>query len=192
MQFPPYVVYKPRSLEYLEWAQEQLPGDELLVEFRHRSWLEDDVRADVLSFLEQRGMTYVVVDAPKTDARNVIPTVVATTSKTAYVRFHGRNAKTWNIRTGSAAERFDHLYSEDELREWVEPLRELTGEAEVAYAMFNNNGRSPGGPPPGIDPLEAAGDPEAGWVAQAPANAFMLRRLLQDAGVPVAGAPVAA
>mgnify|MGYP003693967855 CR=1 FL=1 len=48
--------------------------------------------------------------------RTSFPTVVARTSKTAYVRFHGRNASTWNKRTGSAAERFDYLYSEQELR----------------------------------------------------------------------------
>ena len=30
LQFPSYVVHKPVSLEYIEWAQEQLPGDELL------------------------------------------------------------------------------------------------------------------------------------------------------------------
>ena len=87
-------------------------------------------------------MSYVIVDAPRTGGRNVLPTVVATTSPTAYVRFHGRNAQTWNKRTGSAAERFDYLYSEDELREWVEPLAELSGQPENVYAMFNNNGRS--------------------------------------------------
>ncbi len=97
-QLPPYIVHKPSSLEYLEWAQEQLGGDELLVEFRHRSWLEEDVRAEVLSFLEARGMTYVTVDAPRTEARNLVPTVPAVTTETAYVRFHGRNAATWNVR----------------------------------------------------------------------------------------------
>jgi len=47
-QFPPYVVYKDRSLEYLEWAREQLGSDTMLVEFRHRSWLEDETRAETL------------------------------------------------------------------------------------------------------------------------------------------------
>src|SRR5439155_21260694 len=28
MQFPSYVVYKPQSLEYLEWSPAQLGGDE--------------------------------------------------------------------------------------------------------------------------------------------------------------------
>jgi uncharacterized protein YecE (DUF72 family) len=54
LQFPPYIVSRERSLEYLEWAQEQLGGDEALVEFRHRSWLDEEKRGEVLSFLEQR------------------------------------------------------------------------------------------------------------------------------------------
>jgi uncharacterized protein YecE (DUF72 family) len=91
----------------------------MLVEFRHKSWFEQP--AETLSFLEAHQMTYVTVDAPK----DVIPLVVARTSPTAYVRFHGRNRKTWFKRTRSAADRFDYLYSEDELVEWAETLREL-------------------------------------------------------------------
>ena len=187
LQFPSYIVYKPASLEYIEWAAAQLPGDEILVEFRHRSWLDDEHRAQTLSFLESRGLTNVIVDAPKTEAKNLVPTVVARTSNTAYVRFHGRNASTWNKRTGSAAERFDYLYSEEELEEWVEPLKELAGESDSVYAMFNNNGRSemPATGLEGLEPEEIAGDPSKGEVAQAPANALMLRRALRDAGVPV-------
>ena len=87
-------------------------------------------------------------------------------SATAYVRFHGRNLATWNKRGGSAAERFDYLYSDAELGEWVEPLHELAGQAEQAYAFFNNNASSE--------------DPEnpLGRVSQAATNAFQLRRLL--------------
>ena len=163
LQFPSYVVPKPASLDYLEWAVEQLQGDEALVEFRHAAWLDDEHRDETLAFLERQGMTYVIVDAPRTEGRNVLPTVVATTSSTAYVRFHGRNAETWNKRTGSAAERFDYLYSDDELREWAGQLRELAGNAQVVYAMFNNNGRSAVG---------------GETIAQAPVNAETLKGLL--------------
>lgn len=169
MQFPPYVVPRPAAFDYLEWAQEQLGGDEALVEFRHASWLDDEHRDETLAFLEGHGMTYVIVDAPKTGGRNVLPTLIATTSPTAYIRFHGRNAETWNKRVRSAAERFDYLYSEDELREWVEPLQELAGRTETVYAMFNNNGRS-----------TAGGE----TIAQAPVNAQMLKGLLEGAKVP--------
>ena len=175
MQFPPYFVYRDRSLEYLEWAQQQLGGDEMLVEFRHASWLDEENRDATLSFLEERGMTFVVVDAPRTGGRNVLPTVVAATSPTAYVRFHGRNAKMWNVRGGSAAERFDYLYPREELEEWAEPMRELSQAAENAYAMMNTNNRSSG--------RSELGDEEI--VVQGPANAETLRSVLADAGVPV-------
>jgi uncharacterized protein YecE (DUF72 family) len=176
-QLPPYVVFKPQSLEYLEWSREQLGGDEMLVEFRHRSWLDEENRAETLAFLERLGATYVVVDAPRSEtAKNLVPTVLATTSPTAYVRFHGRNLSTWNKRGGSAAERFDYLYSDEELGEWVGPLRELAGESTQAFAFFNNNSSSP-------DPRNELG----GRVAQAATNAAQLRRLLDAAGVPATG-----
>ena len=167
MQLPQYVVYKDSSLEYLEWARDQLGGDEMLVEFRHRSWLEDANRAETLAFLERIGATYVTVDAPKSDeAKNLVPTVPAVTSETAYVRFHGRNLATWNKRGGSAAERFDYLYSEEELTEWVPTLRELAGGSQQAFAFFNNN--------------SSAQDPRnpLGRVSQAATNAAELRSLL--------------
>jgi uncharacterized protein YecE (DUF72 family) len=174
MQFPSYVVYKPVSLEYLEWARDQLRGDRMLVEFRHRSWLEDENRAHVFSFLEELGATYVIVDAPKTEAKNLVPTVVALTSPVGYVRLHGRNAKTWNVRGGSASERFDYLYDEEELAEWVDPLRDLSGSAEEVYVLFNNNrwSRAPRG----------YGD---GVVAQAPVNALMLGDALKNTNLGV-------
>ena len=173
-QLPSYVVRKPASLDYLAWAKEELRGDEMLVEFRHRSWLDDEGRAETLAFLEELGAGHVVVDAPKTDALNLVPTVLALTSPTLYVRFHGRNASTWNKRGGSAAERFDYLYSDEELAEWAEAIRPLAEEAENAYAMFNNNGRSPS--PPGLSERE--------WFAQAPVNALRFKELLgQEAGV---------
>src|SRR5256714_7510685 len=171
-QFPSYVVYKDRSLDYLQWAREQLGDDELLVEFRHASWFDDDHRDETLRLLEELRAAHVIVDAPRIEgAKNVAPTVLALASPTAYVRFHGRNADTWNKRGGSAAERFDYLYSDEELQEWVGPLRELAGQAEQAFAFFNNNATSPDG--------------HGGRMAQAPPNAKQLQRLLPAANVPV-------
>jgi uncharacterized protein YecE (DUF72 family) len=166
-QMPPYVVWKPSSLDYLEWARDQVGADAFLFEPRHASWYAEDVREELLRWLEERRMTWVVVDAPRTGGRNVPETLVATTAPMTYVRFHGRNAATWNVRGGSAAERFDYLYSEEELREWVPPLRELAGAAEEAYAFFNNNNQTNG-------------------VAQAPAGALLLRKLLEEERVATA------
>ena len=85
---------------------------------------------------------------------------------------HGRNAATWNVRGGSASDRFDYLYSDEELREWTESLRELAGASDEVYVLFNNNrwNRSP----------------EGGTTAQAPANAVALQGILTKAGVPIA------
>ena len=175
-QLPSYIVYKEHSLDYLTWAREQLGGDEMLVEFRHRSWLDDENRANTLAFLESIDAAYVTVDAPKSDtAKNLIPTVAAVTSRTAYFRFHGRNLATWNKRGGSAAERFDYLYSDDELEEIAPTLQKLAGQSEQAYAFFNNNASSE--------------DPEnpLGRVSQAAANARQLRRLLDVNGIAATG-----
>jgi uncharacterized protein YecE (DUF72 family) len=176
-QLPPYIVRKASSCDYLEWARNELGGDEMLVEFRHASWLDEDARAETLSFLERIGAAYVTVDAPRSEsARNLVPTVPAVTAPTAYVRFHGRNLGTWNKRGGSAAERFDYLYSDEELSEWVPTLRELASQSEEAFVLFNNNSTSP-------DPRAALGR-----VAQAATNAAQLRRLLDAAGVAATGA----
>jgi uncharacterized protein YecE (DUF72 family) len=171
-QFPSYVVYKPASLDYLRWAREQLHDHVMLVEFRHASWLDEEHREETLGFLADLDAAHVIVDAPRIEgAKNVVPTVLTLTNPMLYVRFHGRNAATWNKRGGSAAERFDYLYRDDELREWVRPLRELAEHAEHAYAFFNNNASSPDG--------------RGGRIAQAATNARALRRLLEAERVPV-------
>jgi uncharacterized protein YecE (DUF72 family) len=171
-QFPSYVIYKDSSLDYLRWARQQVGEDRMFVEFRHVSWLDDDHRDDTLRFLEEIDAGHVIVDAPRIEgAKNLVPTVVAVTGPAAYVRFHGRNAETWNKRGGSAAERFDYLYSDEELEEWTGPMQEIAGKSDQAFAFFNNNGTSPDG--------------HGGRLAQAAANAKALQRLLQAANVPV-------
>ena len=105
------------------------------------------------------------------EAKNVPRTLLAVTGPTVYVRFHGRNEKTWNARGGSAAERFDYLYSEDELREWVEPARaRRTGADRVRLLQQQQPVTGDGG--------------YGGYVAQGAANAQMLKGLLATAGVP--------
>ena len=135
-----------------------------LVEFRHRSWLEEDERADTFAFLERYGLAYVSVDAPRTRASNVVPPVAAATNSVAYVRFHGRNTKTWNIRSKKSSDRFDWMYSAEELAEWVDDLGRLASEADEVYALFNNN----------RDDF-------------APRSAIILRGLLDEAGIPAIG-----
>jgi uncharacterized protein YecE (DUF72 family) len=164
LQYHPRFTKSPEAKAELARAPERLAPLVPLVEFRHRSWTEDDERADTLAFLDAAGLAFVSLDSPPTRASNVSPTIAAATHRVAYVRFHGRNAQTWNIRGGIAADRFDWLYSAEELREWVEPLARLADEAEEVYAMFNNN----------RDDF-------------APRSAQILRGLLDEAGVPATG-----
>ena len=165
LQYHPRFVKSDAAQQELSRVRSLLDPLVPLVEFRHRSWLEEAERADTFAFLERNGIAYVSVDAPRTRASNVVPPVAAVTHRVAYVRFHGRNAKTWNIRSERSSERFDWLYSETELEDWVPRLEHLSGGADEVYAMFNNN----------RDDF-------------APRSAAILRGLLETARVPVAGA----
>ena len=164
LQYHPRFVKSTEAKEELSRVGALLEPLVPLVEFRHRSWLEEDERADTLAFLESHGLAYVSVDAPPTRASNVLPPVAAATHRVAYVRFHGRNVKTWNIKAEKSSERFNWMYSADELAEWVEKLARLTEDADEVYALFNNN----------RDDF-------------APRSALLLRGLLDEAGIPAAG-----
>jgi uncharacterized protein YecE (DUF72 family) len=138
MQFPPYFVANAANRDYLAYSVGLLAPDQVAVEFRHASWLEPETVQDTLSLLSSLSAAYVCVDEPRLHAHNVLPPLATVTAESAYVRFHGRNAATWNARTSSAAERFKYLYSQEELAEWVTPIRHLAQQAETTYVMFNN------------------------------------------------------
>jgi uncharacterized protein YecE (DUF72 family) len=138
MQYPPYFVANQANREYIKCSTGLLAPDRVAVEFRHASWMEGEEATKTLSLLESLGASYVCVDEPRLDGPTVLPPLAAVTSDIAYVRFHGRNAATWNARVSSAAERFNYLYSLDELTEWVAPVRRLRATADTTYVMFNN------------------------------------------------------
>jgi uncharacterized protein YecE (DUF72 family) len=164
LQYHPRFVKSAEAKHELETVRGLLDPLVPLIEFRHRSWLEEDERADTFSFLERNGLAVVSVDAPPTRASNVLPTFAAATHSVAYVRFHGRNVKTWNIKSEKSWERFDWMYSAEELAGWVDDLGRLADEADEVYAMFNNN----------RDDF-------------APRSATILRGLLDEAGIPASG-----
>jgi len=164
MQYHPRFVKSPDALAELERVRPRLEPLVPLVEFRHRSWMEPGERDDTLAFLETNGLAYVSVDTPMTRASNVVARHAAATHPVAYVRFHGRNEKTWNIKAEKSSERFDWMYSAEELGEWVEKLGRLSSDADEVYALFNNN----------RDDF-------------APRSAVILRGLLEEAGIPATG-----
>ncbi len=107
------------------------------MEFRGGGWMDEERRSETLALLEPLGLSYVVVDEPQ-DYRSSTPPVVAATAPLVLFRFHGRNAETWEKPGLSAAERFSYLYSKEELRTWVEPIRRLSAGAEQVHALMNN------------------------------------------------------
>jgi uncharacterized protein YecE (DUF72 family) len=164
LQYHPSFKKSPDAKDELSQVRSRLDPLVPLIEFRHRSWLAENERDDTFAFLEREGLAVVSVDAPPTRASNVLPTFAAATHPVAYVRFHGRNVKTWNIKAEKSSERFNWMYSPEELAEWVERIERLSGEADEVYAMFNNN----------RDDF-------------APRSAAILRGLLDEAGIPATG-----
>lgn len=138
LQFPPYFVASEANRAYIRHAARSLAPDAVAVEFRHASWVAPEELPRTLDLLSDLGAAFVGVDEPRLDSPGVLPPLTAATSSIGYVRFHGRNTATWHARVASAAERFKYLYAEEELAEWVEPLRRLSRETQVTYAMFNN------------------------------------------------------
>jgi uncharacterized protein YecE (DUF72 family) len=61
-----------------------------------------------------------------------------TTSKIGYVRFHGRNLDKW-WKHENAYERYDYLYSEAELREWIDRIQVIAEKSEKTFVMSNNH-----------------------------------------------------
>jgi uncharacterized protein YecE (DUF72 family) len=141
-QFPPWFVASEAHEAYIDFCRAQLPDDRLAIEFRHTSWL--GARTDAtLRYLAERHLSLVCVDAPHAPSIARPPHVA--TSDVAYVRLHGRNRQAWFRRAGTAAQRFNSLYSEEELRECAAAVRSLHDAASprasaprVAYVIFNN------------------------------------------------------
>jgi uncharacterized protein YecE (DUF72 family) len=76
--------------------------------------------------------------------RDCLPPTEHVLGRTAYVRLHGRNAKAWFADNQPSYERYNYLYSENELREWVERLNRVIGRAENTYVVANNHYRGQG------------------------------------------------
>jgi uncharacterized protein YecE (DUF72 family) len=141
-QFPPWFTDEAKNRRYLWRVAEEMAEDRVVVEFRHTSWLAPARVPETLGLLSELGLGYVVVDAPQvgTGTAPLVPAV--TDPDLAYVRLHGRNTATWYRKTQTTGERFDYLYSEEELRGWLPRIEELTRRAAAVHVMFNNNRRN--------------------------------------------------
>jgi uncharacterized protein YecE (DUF72 family) len=133
-QFPFSFRAAPASADLVTRMARDLAPAPVVVEFRHRSWITEET----FRLLTDHGVGYCCVDEPRLP--NLPPPVVRATAAPAYVRFHGRNREKW-WRHDAAWERYDYLYTEAELSEWVPKLRVLAEAAGTCFAFFNNHAR---------------------------------------------------
>lgn len=129
-QFPSRFHYSPEAEGYVGEFAEAFGEMPLVVEFRHRSWARDEV----FDFLRRREIGYCAVDEPQFSS--LMPPTTVATSRIGYVRFHGRNYQDWW--SSGDKKRYDYLYTQDELKEWVPKLERLDDATDKVYVFMNN------------------------------------------------------
>lgn len=108
----------------------------LIVEFRHQSWN----RRETFEILSKLGVSYVNVDEPA--LKGLLPATSIATGPVGYVRFHGRNRANWFKKDAESWERYDYLYRDEELSEWVPRIRHIDGAVQKTFVFFNNHWQS--------------------------------------------------
>jgi uncharacterized protein YecE (DUF72 family) len=137
-QFPYAFKNTPENQDYMRLLWDDFRPWPLVVEFRHRSWMTEEV----FDLLREEQVGFCCVDEP--DLPGLPPSVVAATSDVAYIRFHGRNRKDWWSEESRYA-RYNYSYTEEELTEWVDNIWGLAKQATSTFVFFNNhvNGQAP-------------------------------------------------
>jgi uncharacterized protein YecE (DUF72 family) len=116
----------------------------VIVEFRNRLWVgDDDSAASTFDLLRELNCGFVCVDEPA-GLKTSFPPAMAATASSAAVRFRGRNAKRWEDKKASTVERFDWLYSDEELQEWLPRIEQLRAETESLYLSFSTKAEDQG------------------------------------------------
>jgi uncharacterized protein YecE (DUF72 family) len=136
-QFPPWFYPGNEQRDYILSCKKRLPQYRLAVEFRHNSWVNDKNCQRTMDFLRQNDLPFVCVDEPQ-GFQSSVPPIVEATSDIGLIRFHGRNREMWEKKGIGVAERFNYLYSEDELKEWVPKIKELAAKTRQLHVLFNN------------------------------------------------------
>lgn len=151
-QFPSSFRNRDENRDYLKEFRERLGDLPVVVEFRHQEWIDENV----FELLEDEQLGYVCVDEPQ--FKTLVPPQIRATSGIGYVRFHGRNYQKW-WQHKETHERYDYLYTEEELKEWVPKISRLADRTEKTFVSMNNHYRG-----------------------QAVINGRMLRELLKEWG----------
>lgn len=123
---------------YLGKLIERFDDYPLVLEVRHASWNNEEV----YEWLEERGVGICNIDQP-VFAKSIRPAAL-TTSRIGYVRLHGRNYQNWFRDKAPPHERYNYLYSLDELDPWIVRIREVAKQSRETYVITNNHYRGQG------------------------------------------------
>ena len=128
-QFPYGFFPNRENLGYLERFREEMGAIPLVFEFRNQTWMKEVT----FEFLTKNGVGFCIVDEPKLS--KLMPYLPSATSEIGYFRFHGRNPQWFNVPTSV---RYDYLYSEGELKEFVPDIQDISRKTAKTLVFFNN------------------------------------------------------
>ncbi|OFX15141.1 MAG: hypothetical protein A2Z18_07255 [Armatimonadetes bacterium RBG_16_58_9] len=131
-QYPWSFKRTPENDNRLRQFKDRVGDLPAVVEFRNVEWVNDET----FEMLRSLNLGFCSVDEPR--LKGLMPPVAVATSDIGYVRFHGRNAKKW-WHHDQPHERYDYLYSQDELVEWVPKVDKINAETRATYLFFNNH-----------------------------------------------------
>lgn len=133
VQFPWSFRNEAENRAYLRRLVRHFREYPLVVEVRHGGW----IWPDTLDEFAELGVGLCNIDQPLFK-RSVEPAAL-TTSTVGYVRLHGRNYQQWFSKTANVRERYDYLYSIEELEPWVDRIREVEKDTHDTYVVANNH-----------------------------------------------------
>ena len=120
---------------YLSKVLESFRDYPLVLEVRHASWNTPEI----YEWLEERGIGVCNIDQP-VFSKSIRPAAL-TTSPIGYVRLHGRNYQNWFREKAPRDERYNYLYSVDELDPWITRIRQVASQTIETYVITNNHFR---------------------------------------------------
>ncbi len=133
MQFPWSFRFDAKNRLYLLALQKQFHEYPLVLEVRHSSWAQPEA----LDLLAELDLGLANIDQPLFH-KSVKPGADVT-SRVGYIRLHGRNYRQWFSETATVRERYDYLYTVDELEPWVDRIKAVSGKAAESYVVTNNH-----------------------------------------------------
>jgi len=132
-QFPWSFRAVKNNFDHLKKIGEDFEGFDTCVEFRNNCWTNDNKAVDLLSSMN---VGFCNVDEPQIEG--LLPATSISTSNIGYIRFHGRNVQHW-WEHEKAYQRYDYMYSQDELKEWIPRIEEINKNTKKSFIYFNNH-----------------------------------------------------